>query len=105
MRDLQKFASALRRLAEGSPSGSASCPLGNGLRITVQHEDTPTGERVYQLSASSHVAPQPDDLHSIAEAFGTPAGSEWNWQTKNDGKLHIAMCRWHERCAAEEPAV
>lgn len=107
MRELQSFAQALRRLAEGSPERKASCPLGNGLRITVRHEDTVTGERVYTLSAARyHTAPQPDDLAPIAAAFGAPAGAEWNWHGRpdNGGQLHTAWCRWHERCAANEPA-
>lgn len=107
MRELQSFAQALRRLANGSPERKASCPLGNGLRITVQHEDTVTGERVYTLSAVRyHTAPQPEDLAPIAEAFGAPAGAEWNWRsaTRHGGQLHTAWCRWHERCVAAVPA-
>jgi hypothetical protein len=107
MRDLNQFANALRRLAEASPQRQATCPLGGGLRVTIAHEDTVTGERVYTLSAARyHTAPQPEDLDPIAGAFGAPAGAEWNWhgQAKNGGKLHTAWCRWHERCAAGEQA-
>lgn len=110
MRDLDKFAKALRRLAEGSPNRLASCPLGNGLRIAVSHEDTATGERIYTLSASRYlVAPQPDDLFPISEAFGAPTGSEWNWRrrTHKGGLLHTAECSWLERrcsCADEQQA-
>lgn len=99
MRDLQKFASALRSLADTSPKREASCPLGGGLRITIQHEETVTGERVYRLSASrQHTAPQPEDLTPIAQAFGVPDGAEWNWHGK--AGQHTAWCRWHERCIA-----
>ena len=102
MRDLNKFARALRSLAESSPNREASCPLGGGLRITIAHEDTVTSERVYRLSAARyHTAPQPDDLAPIAQAFGVPDGAEWHWHGKprNGSQYHTAWCRWHERCA------
>lgn len=107
MRDLDKFAKALRRLAEGSLNRSASCPLGNGLRVTVSHEDTVSGERIWTLVASRYlVDPQQDDLHPIAEAFGAPVGSEWNWGRRQHkgGTLHTAQCSWLERCADEQQA-
>lgn len=107
MRDLPQFAQALRRLADASPQRTASCPVGGGLRITIAHEDTVTGERVYTLSvARYHTAPHPEDLGPIAQAFGTPSGAEWNWRkhTQNGGELHTAWCRWHERCAVAESA-
>jgi hypothetical protein len=106
MRDMQKFAQALRRLAEGSPNREASCPLGNGLRITLKHEDTVTGERIFQLSAARyHVAPLPEDLTPIAEAFAAAPGAEWTWHSyqKNGGQYHTAWCRWHERCDEQRP--
>lgn len=102
MRDLNKFAKALRGLADVSPKREASCPLGGGLRITVRHEDTVTGERVYTLTAArQHTAPLPEDLRPIADAFGVPAGAEWNWHGKLQAGSHVhtAWCRWHERCA------
>jgi hypothetical protein len=107
MRDLTTFAKALRSLAETSPKRAASCPLGGGVRITIAQEDTPTGERVYTLSATRHhTAPQPDDLALIAQAFGVPVGAKWNWHGKSQGGsyLHTAWCRWHERCVAEQAA-
>ena len=108
MRDLTTFASALRSLAEGSPKREASCPLGGGLRITVKHEDTVTGERVFTLSATRHhTAPQPEDLALIAEAFSVPSGTEWKrkGRPQGEGYYHTAQCRWHERkCADAEPA-
>jgi len=106
MRDLNKFATALRRLAEGSPNREASCPLGTGLRITLQHEDTLTGERVLTLSASRyHAAPLPEDIAPIAEAFKAPTGAEWTWHSKqkNGAQYHTAWCRWHERCIEQLP--
>lgn len=100
MRDLDQFAAALRRLAEGSADRKASCPLGNGLRVTIEHQDTETDESIYCLSvARYHTAPHPDDLAPLAESFRSPAGAEWNWRviTQNGGRLHVAWCRWHER--------
>lgn len=104
MTELERFAATLRRLAEGSQIREASSPLKAGLRITLQHEDTTTGERVFTLNASRyHTPPLPDDLAPIAEAFGVASGSEWNWhsKTKNGGQYHTAWCRWHERCTAQ----